>query len=176
MVRELGLFDLDQRYRKLSEVGDPLVRVSDLINFEVFRPTLTTALRRSEGSRGGRPPYDAVGMFKGCCKRCTRCQTTRRSSSCATGFRSCVFWALGFRIRSSTPRRSGGDAPYRRTASRTSVLRLAANDLRTQQGRPWGQPQAGAGADAGDGIEALVPRPGTSKAAPGHKITCGRPT
>ena len=69
-----------------------------------------------------------------------------------------------------------GDAPYRRTASRTSVLRLAANDLRTQQGRPWGQPQAGAGADAGDGIEALVPRPGTSKAAPGHKITCGRPT
>ena len=37
------------------------------------------------------------------------------------------------------------------TASRTSVLRLAANDLRTQQGRPWGQPQAGAAADAGDG-------------------------
>ena len=47
--------------------------------------------------------------------------------------------------------RSGGDAPHRRTASRTSVLRLAANDLRTQQGRPWGQPQAGAAADAGDG-------------------------
>src|SRR5271170_4886296 len=47
--------------------------------------------------------------------------------------------------------RSGGDAPDRRTASRTSVLRLAANDLRTQQGRPWGQPQAGAAADAGDG-------------------------
>src|SRR5271170_2119103 len=47
--------------------------------------------------------------------------------------------------------RSGRDAPYRRTASRTSVLQLAANDLRTQQGRPWGQPQASAAADAGDG-------------------------
>src|SRR5208337_2643258 len=47
--------------------------------------------------------------------------------------------------------RSGGDAPDRRTASRTSVLRLAANDLRTQQARPRGQPQAGAAADAGDG-------------------------
>ena len=47
--------------------------------------------------------------------------------------------------------RSGGDAPDRRTASRTSVLRLAANDLRTQPGRPWGQPQAGAAADADDG-------------------------
>ncbi len=47
--------------------------------------------------------------------------------------------------------RSGGDAPDRRTASRTSVLRLAAHDLRTQQGRPWAQPQTGAAADAGDG-------------------------
>src|ERR1700690_596382 len=47
--------------------------------------------------------------------------------------------------------RPGRDAPHRRTASRTSVLRLAANDLRTQQGRPWGQPQAGGPVDAGDG-------------------------
>ena len=47
--------------------------------------------------------------------------------------------------------RSGRDARYRRTASRTSVLRLTANDLRTQQGRSWDQPQASAAADAGDG-------------------------
>ena len=46
--------------------------------------------------------------------------------------------------------RSGGDAPDRRTASRTSVLRLAANDLRTQP-QAVGQPQTGAAADAGDG-------------------------
>jgi putative transposase len=30
-------------------------------------------------------------------------------------------------------------------------LRLAADDVRTQQGRPWGQPEAGAAADARDG-------------------------
>src|ERR1700689_2816871 len=47
--------------------------------------------------------------------------------------------------------RPGRDAPYRRTASRTSVLWLTANDLRTQQRRLWGQPQASAAADAGDG-------------------------
>ena len=47
--------------------------------------------------------------------------------------------------------RSGGDAPHRRIASRASVPRLAANDLRTQPGRPLGQPQADAAADAGDG-------------------------
>ncbi|GEM_PF-5384868 len=27
MVRQAGLFDLDERYRKLSEVGDPLGRL-----------------------------------------------------------------------------------------------------------------------------------------------------
>src|ERR1700686_1209302 len=47
--------------------------------------------------------------------------------------------------------RSGLDAPDRRTPSRTAVLRLAAGDVRTQQGRPGGQPEAGAAADARDG-------------------------
>ena len=64
MVREPGLFDLDERYRKLSEVGDPLVRLRQLVDFEVFRVALTKALRRSDGSKGGRPPYNAVLMFK----------------------------------------------------------------------------------------------------------------
>src|SRR5208283_4425183 len=66
--------------------------------------------------------------------------------------------------------RSGGDAPDRRTASRTSVLRLAANDLRTQPARPRGQPQAGAAADAGDGDRGAGSRHEQSRAAPGHKI------
>ncbi len=64
MVRQAGLFDLDERYRKLSEVGDPLGRLKELIDFEVFRPALTKALNRSDGSKDGRPPYDAVFMFK----------------------------------------------------------------------------------------------------------------
>src|ERR1700733_2544938 len=62
--------------------------------------------------------------------------------------------------------RSGGDAPHRRTASRTSVLRLAANDLRTQQGGSGGQPQAGAAVDAGDGdrVTGCAPRHEQSRA------------
>jgi transposase, IS5 family len=64
MVRQPGLFDLDERYRKLSEVGDPLMRLKELIDFEVFRPALAKALNRSDGAKGGRPPYDAVLMFK----------------------------------------------------------------------------------------------------------------
>jgi hypothetical protein len=64
MVRQPGLFDLDERYRKLSEVGDPLMGLKELIDFELFRPALAKALRRCDGSKGGRPPYDAVLMFK----------------------------------------------------------------------------------------------------------------
>ena len=44
--------------------GDPLVKLAGLIDFEVFRPRLAAALKRSDGSKGGRPPYDPVLMFK----------------------------------------------------------------------------------------------------------------
>ena len=59
-----GLFDLDERYQKLSEVGDPLTRLKELVDFELFRPALVVALKRSDGAKGGRQPYDAVLMFK----------------------------------------------------------------------------------------------------------------
>ncbi len=59
-----GFFDLDERYQRLSENGNPLVKLAALIDFEAFRPKLATALKRSDGSKGGRPPYDPVLMFK----------------------------------------------------------------------------------------------------------------
>jgi len=34
------------------------------VDFDLFRPVLDAALARSDRSRGGRPPYDAVLMFK----------------------------------------------------------------------------------------------------------------
>src|SRR5215471_19782391 len=34
------------------------------VDFELFREDLERALRRSERAKGGRPPYDAVLMFK----------------------------------------------------------------------------------------------------------------
>ena len=58
------LFDLDERYAALSRTGDPLERLAAVVDFEVFRSDLDTALARSDGSKGGRPPMDAVMMFK----------------------------------------------------------------------------------------------------------------
>ena len=40
------------------------MRLSELIDFEVFRAPLLKALHRSDRLKGGRPPYDPVLMFK----------------------------------------------------------------------------------------------------------------
>ena len=60
MADHRGFFDLDERYAALSKAGDPLERLSSVIDFEIFRPELDTALNRSDGRQGGRPPMDPV--------------------------------------------------------------------------------------------------------------------
>jgi IS5 family transposase len=64
MAAHPGLFDLDRRYAALSAAGDPLERLAWVIDFELFRDELEAALARSDRTKGGRPPYDAVLMFK----------------------------------------------------------------------------------------------------------------
>ncbi len=64
MSGQRGFFDIDERYAALSAAGDPLQRLASVVDFEVFRPVLDASLARSDGAKGGRPPYDAVLMFK----------------------------------------------------------------------------------------------------------------
>lgn len=59
-----GFFDVDERLAALSAAGDPLERLSAVVDFALFRPVLDAALARSDRCKGGRPPYDAVLMFK----------------------------------------------------------------------------------------------------------------
>lgn len=59
-----GFFDLSDRYEALSAAGDPLERLSAVVDFEVFRGPLVAALRRGDRGKGGRPPFDPVLMFK----------------------------------------------------------------------------------------------------------------
>ena len=39
-------------------------RLAKVVDFELFRAELEAALQRSDRSKGGRPPYDAVLMFR----------------------------------------------------------------------------------------------------------------
>ena len=64
MGRQAGFWDIDERYAKLSEAGDPLERLLSAVDFEVFRHQLRSALNRSDRAKGGRPPFDPVLMFK----------------------------------------------------------------------------------------------------------------
>lgn len=63
-MRQSGLFGLSDHMKRLSADGDPLEVLSQVIDFEAFRPTLVTALAYSHGAKGGRPPYDPVVMLK----------------------------------------------------------------------------------------------------------------
>ena len=64
MARQPGLFDVDERLRRLSDIGDQLEAFAAVVDFEMFRPELVAALNYSLGSKGGRPPFDPVLMFK----------------------------------------------------------------------------------------------------------------
>jgi IS5 family transposase len=64
MRGQAGFWDIDDRYVRLSEAGDPLEKLNGVVPWEVFRKPLAKALKRSDGARGGRPAYDAVLMFK----------------------------------------------------------------------------------------------------------------
>ena len=59
-----GFFDVDERLAELSAKGDDLERVKALVDFEMFRAALEAAVPRSDRSKGGRPPFDHVFMFK----------------------------------------------------------------------------------------------------------------
>ena len=64
MRGQAGFFDVDDRLKRLSDLGDQLLAFAEAVDFEVFRPDLNVALAYSDGSLGGRPPFDPVMMFK----------------------------------------------------------------------------------------------------------------
>ena len=59
-----GFWDLDERYERLSAVGDPLEKLNSIIPWPVFEKPLAKALKRSDGLKGGRPAFPSVLMFK----------------------------------------------------------------------------------------------------------------
>src|ERR1700757_2688606 len=64
MRGEPGLFDIDERLKRLEGLGDPLLGFARVVDFEIFRPELEKALAYASGTEGGRPPLDCVMMFK----------------------------------------------------------------------------------------------------------------
>jgi transposase len=64
MRGQAGFFDVDDRLKRLSDLGDQLEGFRSAVDFEMFRGDLDQALSYADGTQGGRPPFDPVMMFK----------------------------------------------------------------------------------------------------------------
>ena len=54
MRGQRGFFDVDDRLKRLSDLGDQLDAFAAVIDFMLFRGALAEALAYSDGLRGGR--------------------------------------------------------------------------------------------------------------------------
>jgi IS5 family transposase len=63
IMKQLHLFGSETQLERLKKLGDPLIKINELVDWEMFREPIETAIRK-DMSKGGRPPYDAVTMFK----------------------------------------------------------------------------------------------------------------
>ena len=64
MQGQRGFWDFEHRLKELSAEGDPLEKLSATVDFEMFRPVLSRALRRRDRGKGGRPGFDPVLKFR----------------------------------------------------------------------------------------------------------------
>ena len=59
-----GLFDYENRMKKLDRGPDPLARLNARIDWKIFRKDLERAVEKEARGPGGRPRHDVVMMFK----------------------------------------------------------------------------------------------------------------
>jgi len=107
-MRQAGLFGLSEHLERLSRDGDPLEVLDATVDFEHFRGWLVEGLGYGDGSKGGRPPFDPVSMFKALILQAQHnLSDARMEFRSGTGCRGCDSWAsiLGRRRRTRT--RSG---------------------------------------------------------------------
>lgn len=60
----VGLFDSDETMVRLNKMGNPLAKLQEAVDFEMFRETLEKCLHREKFTKVGAKPYDYVLMFK----------------------------------------------------------------------------------------------------------------
>ena len=62
-MMQLGLFNEEIRFEKLTKLGDSLEKLK-IVEWEIFRPILNRAFIKERKGSGGRPPYDYLLLFK----------------------------------------------------------------------------------------------------------------
>lgn len=63
-MMQSGLFDWQTRFEQLDNGGDPLIKLNEVMDWELFRKNLESIRDKERKSNAGRKPFDAVLMFK----------------------------------------------------------------------------------------------------------------
>jgi IS5 family transposase len=63
-MMQTGLFDWQTRFEQLDKGGDPLVKLNEVVDWELFRYDLEKVRRKDRKSNAGRKPFDVILMFK----------------------------------------------------------------------------------------------------------------
>jgi len=64
MQKQIMMNGADVQLERLSKLGDPLERINETIDWEIFRHSICERVRKPDYAKGGRPPIDEVLMFK----------------------------------------------------------------------------------------------------------------
>jgi len=61
---QYSFFDQTKRLAKISKLGDVLEQLNAIVRWHIFNPVLEKAIVRTKSSKGGRPPFELLLMFK----------------------------------------------------------------------------------------------------------------
>ena len=63
-MMQAGLFDWQTRFEQLDNGGDPLIKLNEVVNWELFRKDLEVIRDKERKSNAGRKAFDVILMFK----------------------------------------------------------------------------------------------------------------
>jgi len=63
-MEQRSFFGLSEHLERLSQIGDPLEVLEQVVDFEYFRGWLVEGLGYGDGTKGGWPPFDPASMFE----------------------------------------------------------------------------------------------------------------
>ena len=63
-MNQPGLFDYSKRLARIDNVGDPLAKLNEVIDWEQFRELIDLSREKPRKSSAGAKGYDAILMFK----------------------------------------------------------------------------------------------------------------
>lgn len=63
-MMQAGLFDWQTRFEQLDNGGDPLVKLNEVVRWDLFRGELEAVREKERKSNAGRKPFDVILMFK----------------------------------------------------------------------------------------------------------------